>query len=137
MKEIEILVNSAQCLLCNDVLVSHYIHEFVTCTCGALSVDGGNSYLKRNYTEEAYYVELSLDENDDFEDIRKVYSRGARGIDGKSPLTWIPLCEMSDEHVKNCITYNNQRGQKLSTVNKFYRKELKFRKKNKITIKDN
>ena len=39
--------NKGRCKLCNDIIESSYTHDFVTCSCGAVSVDGGKSYLKR------------------------------------------------------------------------------------------
>ena len=52
----KIIKNAARCLNCNDVIESKHRHDFVTCTCGKLSVDGGHDYLKRagdikNYKE--------------------------------------------------------------------------------------
>jgi hypothetical protein len=34
-------------LSCGDLIVSKHRHDFVTCTCGAISVDGGQEYLRR------------------------------------------------------------------------------------------
>lgn len=42
-----IVENSARCKLCNEKIVSTHRHDFVTCSCDALSVDGGQDYLKR------------------------------------------------------------------------------------------
>jgi len=39
--------NRAKCKKCGDVIESEYRHDFVTCTCGAISVDGGKDYFKR------------------------------------------------------------------------------------------
>lgn len=39
--------NRAQCKKCKDVIESRWTHEFVTCKCGSISVDGGSSYAKR------------------------------------------------------------------------------------------
>ena len=39
--------NRAKCKKCADVIESKYRHDFVTCICGAISVDGGNDYFKR------------------------------------------------------------------------------------------
>lgn len=41
-----IIKNSAKCLLCGDVLVSTYRHDFVSCSCGNLFIDGGLNYLR-------------------------------------------------------------------------------------------
>jgi len=43
-----VLKNKARCRKCGDVIESKYRHDFVTCTCGAISVDGGNAYWKRS-----------------------------------------------------------------------------------------
>ena len=42
-----IIQNAVTCLACGDFIVSKYRHDFVTCTCGAVSVDGGQEYLRR------------------------------------------------------------------------------------------
>lgn len=47
-----ILHNKAKCLKCGDVIESRYEHDFVTCSCGHLSVDGGRSYLRRVFTDD-------------------------------------------------------------------------------------
>ena len=46
-KEVIITKNAAECVLCNDLIESKYRHDFVTCKCGSISVDGGHSYLRR------------------------------------------------------------------------------------------
>lgn len=43
-----ILRNAAECARCGDVIESKHRHDFVTCKCGAISVDGGKAYLKRS-----------------------------------------------------------------------------------------
>jgi hypothetical protein len=42
-----IIRNSATCLVCHDQIESRHVHDYVTCECGAISVDGGRSYLRR------------------------------------------------------------------------------------------
>lgn len=42
-----IISNSATCRKCKDFIFSRHVHDFVTCKCGAISVDGGQEYLKR------------------------------------------------------------------------------------------
>jgi hypothetical protein len=36
--------NRAKCKLCDDVIESKFQHDYVTCKCGEISVDGGNVY---------------------------------------------------------------------------------------------
>lgn len=43
--------NKAQCLICGDIIESRHVHDFVTCSCGNLSVDGGREYTKRAFLE--------------------------------------------------------------------------------------
>ena len=44
-----IIQNSARCLVCNEDIISKDTHDYVTCSCGNLSVDGGFNYLKRGF----------------------------------------------------------------------------------------
>ena len=37
----------ARCTRCGDVLKSEHRHDFRSCGCGAVAVDGGQSYLRR------------------------------------------------------------------------------------------
>lgn len=43
----KIIHNRIKCNKCGDVIESNSVHEFVTCSCGACSVDGGHEYLRR------------------------------------------------------------------------------------------
>lgn len=56
-----IFLNQAKCLLCNDVITSSHRHDFVTCSCGNLSVDGGSWYAKRLFSASIDdYEEMSV-----------------------------------------------------------------------------
>lgn len=52
----KIRINAAKCLKCQDVICSDNRHDFKTCKCGNLSVDGGSWYAKRCFTngEDSY-----------------------------------------------------------------------------------
>ena len=56
----DIYLNSAKCLKCGEVLISKHRHDFVTCSCGGLSVDGGSWYAKRNFMKIEDFEELSV-----------------------------------------------------------------------------
>lgn len=61
--------NSIKCNLCQDIIVSKYPHDFVSCKCGCCSVDSGNSYLKRSYTHSIDdFTELS-----EYEEIEEIF----------------------------------------------------------------
>ena len=46
--------NSAKCRKCGDVIESKTRHDFQTCKCGAISVDGGRDYMKRSGNPEDF-----------------------------------------------------------------------------------
>ncbi len=76
-----IIKNSIKCNLCGDIIVSKYTHDFVSCKCGGCSVDGGNSYLRRSYSNSTNdFTELS--EFDEVEEIKgnKVISKKEQNI---------------------------------------------------------
>lgn len=58
MKKV-IVKNAARCLKCGDVIESTYCHDFRTCSCGALSVDGGHEYLRRCFESLDLFEDLS------------------------------------------------------------------------------
>lgn len=50
----DVYANMAKCLECGDIIRSKNKHDYRSCSCGKLSVDGGSHYLKRagdNYEE--------------------------------------------------------------------------------------
>lgn len=64
-KKYKITKNAIKCKKCGEILESKYTHDFKMCSCGTCGVDGGHSYLRRNYngsTPEECYIELSEQE---------------------------------------------------------------------------
>ncbi|MBI2448861.1 hypothetical protein HYV49_01045 [Candidatus Pacearchaeota archaeon] len=59
-KQRKIKRNAISCKYCFDEIESKSVHDYVTCKCGIVSVDGGKDYLKRTY-KNGYddYIELS------------------------------------------------------------------------------
>lgn len=41
-----IIKNAAKCLVCGDEIESKHRHDFVSCKCGKISIDGGLDYCK-------------------------------------------------------------------------------------------
>jgi hypothetical protein len=48
-----LIKNAAKCRLCGDVIESKSVHDFVSCSCGEIFVDGGLDYLRRGFTKDA------------------------------------------------------------------------------------
>jgi len=59
--------NSAKCLTCGGEPVSRHRHDFATCECGAVAVDGGHDYLRRvfngPYEDTSITREVEVPEN--------------------------------------------------------------------------
>jgi hypothetical protein len=53
----KIVLNSIQCKVCGEILISEHRHDFVKCSCkDFVACDGGKEYLKRTGVN---YIELS------------------------------------------------------------------------------
>lgn len=50
----KILVNQAKCLKCGDTPYSAYTHDFKSCKCESIAVDGGMNYLRRSGELDSY-----------------------------------------------------------------------------------
>ena len=62
----KIIRNAAQCTQCNTIIESKYRHDFQSCQCGAIFVDGGKEYLRRggeakDFIDLSQYMESSYD----------------------------------------------------------------------------
>lgn len=54
-----ILTNKACCKKCGDVIESKSVHDWVSCKCGEIFVDGGHDYLRRGATDFKNFEDLS------------------------------------------------------------------------------
>ena len=54
-----IIKNAAECRLCGDVIESTHRHDFVSCKCGEIFVDGGHDYLRRGATDTENVIDRS------------------------------------------------------------------------------
>lgn len=126
-------------ICCPDgtILTSHHVHDYkehVDKVCGkTFSVDGGRFYLKRNVYEDFPYKELTIYSDASFEVIRESLYWGNFGKNGKSPLKWELLCNMSDDHIRNTIVYVKSMDEGHKS---YFIQELKYRKEKNIKIVD-
>lgn len=42
--------NAAQCPACLGIVESKHRHDYASCSCGGIAVDGGLAYVRRAYT---------------------------------------------------------------------------------------
>lgn len=55
----KIFSNKIKCKFCGDVIESTFTHDYKTCSCERVAVDGGHEYLRRCFVEKDDYIELS------------------------------------------------------------------------------
>lgn len=63
-KRVPLRRNRAKCLGCDEMVESASRHDYRSCSCGNLHVDGGLDYIKRSYGDKGW-IELSEGWEDD------------------------------------------------------------------------
>jgi hypothetical protein len=58
----KIIHNKAQCKKCGDIIESKYRHDFVSCKCGSIFVDGGLDYCRSGADNFENFIDLSESE---------------------------------------------------------------------------
>ena len=52
----KIIKNCIQCKACGEVIESNSIYDFVSCSCGKCSVDGGLEYLQASSRNKGIFL---------------------------------------------------------------------------------
>ena len=128
------------------VLISRHTHDFVShkdANGEEYFRDGGNDYIRKSVNNEEM-ENMCVYSDDQFSLIRTVLCRGT--FDENNKRIWIPLCNMSNPHLENCITYYSDLFDENGCKNKYmiyYLVELLYRwysnkyiGEKKYTIKD-
>lgn len=63
----KIIRNRIKCKKCGEIIESISTHDFKFCKCGAVAVDGGKEYLRRDGNREDYEELIEYEEEDDEE----------------------------------------------------------------------
>ena len=120
----QIVYNSIECLECGKTIVSQHRHDYVKCECpNEAMVDGGTDYLRYGAKNMSKIKQFAVYTDDDFEIVRKYATRGSRGIDGKQPLLYIPICDMDDDYLEAVLDYGG-----ADWHIELIKKEIKYRK---------
>ncbi len=85
------------------ILESKHRHDYVTYVDKngkQYMVDGGLDYLRRNLHDDAPYTELSVYSDAPHDLISETFKWGTRGKDGKQPLTYVPLKDLTTPHIE-------------------------------------
>ena len=109
------------------ILESMHRHDYVTYVDAngkEYMVDGGLDYLRRNVHDDAPYEELSVYADDLHIEIRNVFRWGTRGKDGRQPLTYVPLKDLTTEHIEAIL---DTQSHIRDYIRKIFLNELSFR----------
>ena len=109
------------------ILESMHRHDYVTYTDAngkEYMVDGGLDYLRRNIHDDAPYEELSVYDDAPYALIREVFKWGTRGKDGKQPLMYVPLKDLTTEHIEAILETQTHIQEH---IRKIFLDELSFR----------
>lgn len=121
MKE-TLVANRIECLSCGSILHSKSVHDFVTCACGRVSLDGGSNY-QRVLGEG--WKDISVTTSDTFELQRSLFSWKTYGKMGTEAGKWVYLKDMDTEHIEAILgTQQHIRG---TYVEGLLKKELEYR----------
>lgn len=119
------------------ILESIHVHDYVThkdANGEIYMLDGGLLYQRYNVCKEPF-EDLSVWSDSPFEVIRENLYRGGYGKDGTGEYRRALLKDMSDDWVKNVITYE-EIARPNNRYLQFYKKELEYRKENNIKIEE-
>jgi hypothetical protein len=109
------------------ILESRHRHDYVTYVDKngkEYMVDGGLEYLRRNVHDDAPYEELSVYDDAPYALIREAFKWGTRGKGGKQPLTFVPLKDLTSEHIEAILETQTHISER---IRKLFIDELTFR----------
>jgi len=134
--EIQIILNRVQCRECGEVLTSYNRHDYKTCGCeNETMIDGGTDY-QRYGGKDLSLVDSSstIYLSDDHELNRSAAHWGNRGKDGKSPLSYKSIADMSNDHIINILL--DMGGKIAPWMERIMNDEILYRINNNIIIND-
>ena len=105
----KLLVNSAKCLLCQDVILSRSVHDFRSCKCGNISVDGGREYCHFNWKTDEWQ-DLCVEDDENHQTRREHLTWGSWGKSGKGPFRLIKIKDLTDDHLAAIIRTQDLKG---------------------------
>ena len=134
--EIQIILNRIQCKGCGEVLTSYNRHDYKTCGCeNETMIDGGTDY-QRYGGKDLSLVDSSstIYLSDDHMMNRSAAHWGNRGKDGRDPLSYKSIADMSNAHLINIIL--DMEGLIAPWMERIMNDEMLYRINNNIIIND-
>ncbi|SOC27590.1 hypothetical protein SAMN05880501_1248 [Ureibacillus xyleni] len=62
----KLIVNKVRCKKCNDIIESKHRHDFQSCKCGAIFIDGGTNYQRFGWGEDKSREKVEIEDYIDF-----------------------------------------------------------------------
>jgi hypothetical protein len=96
--------NRAKCKLCKDVLESFHRHDYVTCSCGQISIDGGNDCYKASALNWSNFLRVDDEGNEIIPKIEDANMPSDNGFSEKTlsqPITKKDLLKQLDAMIEN------------------------------------
>lgn len=56
--------NRAKCRLCNDIIESKHQHDYVSCSCEEIALDGGNAYHRACFKNKENFIVIDDEGNE-------------------------------------------------------------------------
>lgn len=109
------------------VLESKHRHDYRehldTATGELYFIDGGLAYT-RTSVNKVPAEDISTYVGDNYEDTRRIFKWGTYGKDGRQPLKWVPVKDMSSNHIKAVLETQKYIPNWIRSI---FRAELEFR----------
>lgn len=115
------------------ILQSYHRHDYKVYTDKngeTYMVDGGLDYIRRTIPKIPP-KDLSVWSDDPHEVVREAACWGTRGRDGKQPLTYKPLCELTTEHIEAILETQPMIWPAFRAA---FERELKWRTEHDVVI---
>jgi hypothetical protein len=93
--------NRAKCKLCSSILESFHQHDFVTCKCGEISIDGGQSFFKASAKDFKNFLRVDDIGNEIIVTVKDEVKTEEKTIEEVKPPTKAEKLQMLDEMVKS------------------------------------
>ena len=82
----KIVKNRAKCLKCNTTIESRSVHDFRSCKCGNIFVDGGKEYLRHGFRDPSLYENCSIFHDTPSKELNDVVNKTSELLRGTDDL---------------------------------------------------
>lgn len=103
----DIFENAIRCKQCNSIIKSRTVHDYVSCGCQAVAVDGGVDYLRR-IGDIDEYEELSVFKKWGQERLDREKKKMEAGSKGFVDITFEAIIARSEEYIKDYTLHDSK-----------------------------